>query len=91
MEILFSGSETAADMTFSFIVIKNFFYFRCKAGIYFLEPFGDIFMYCRFRNTEFSSCAPDGSTGFDDIMSKLKNSLFYIVFHFLTVHHLILD
>ena len=48
MQVLFSGSETASDVSLGFVVFKDFLDLSRKSGIYFLEPFRDILVYGRF-------------------------------------------
>lgn len=91
MQIFFFGSETASYMSLGLIVIEDFLDFCSKTGIEFLKSFCYIFMYCGFGNSEFSGSASYGSTGFNDVIGQLQNALFYVIFHRVTVHHLILD
>ncbi len=48
VQVLFSGSETASDVSLGFVVFKDFLDLSRKSGIYFLEPFRDILVYGRF-------------------------------------------
>lgn len=48
MKVFFLGSETASDVTFGLIVVKDFLDFSRKSGVQLLEPLGYILMYRGF-------------------------------------------
>lgn len=81
MQIFFSCGKATSDVAFSFIIVQDFFYLGGKIWIDFLEPFGDILMYCGFGDSEFGGGAPYRCAGFDDVMGEFQYSLLYIIFH----------
>ena len=75
------GSHAAPDMPLCLIDIQNVFDFNIKLRIEFFQPFGYIFMYSRFADSELFSRTADRFLVGDDIFTELDRPLLHNAFH----------
>ena len=80
MEIFFSGSQSAPDMSFRLVDIQNLSCLLRQRRIHLHQPLRHVLMYCAFRDAERLRCLPHCGVVVDDIARYPNSSFFNIVF-----------
>ena len=80
MEIFFSGSQSAPDMSFRLVDIQNLSCLLRQRRIHLNQPLRHILMYRAFRDAECFRCLPHRGVVVDDIIGYPNSSFFNIVF-----------
>ena len=92
--MLFTGSETAADMTLSLVFFQEACLrdFGGKPWVRFSSSLSVMSLWTvDFEHAKTGrQHLPYRGAGFSDIASEFQHSLFYVILHNMTVHHLIM-